>query len=124
MNKIAAKSEQFIDFTKINSDKVLKLERNIAYFYGVEDRKLVAQHYIQAIKTLETEGVTSDKKVLRDKGISVKKLKTANDESYPALRVADAIAGAIRYRCENSNDKRIIDIYEKFSKKILITLEE
>lgn len=64
------------------------------------------------------------KKVLRDKGISVKKLKTANDESYPALRVADAIAGAIRYRCENSNDKRIIDIYEKFSKKILITLEE
>lgn len=64
------------------------------------------------------------KKVLRDKGISVKKLKTANDEAYPALRVADAIAGAIRYRYENPDDKRIKDIYERFSKKILITLEE
>ena len=64
------------------------------------------------------------KKVLRDKGISVKKLKTANDEAYPALRLADAIAGAIRYRYENGGDKKVKDIYERFSKKILITLEE
>ena len=67
MNKIAAKSEQRIDFTKVNSDKVLKLESDIAYFYGVEERKLVAQHYMQAIKILDTEGASSDKKVLRDK---------------------------------------------------------
>src|SRR3990167_5281352 len=59
------------------------------------------------------------KKVLRDKGISVKKLKTANDEAYPALRIADAIAGAVRYRYENPDDKRIKEIYERFYKKIL-----
>ncbi len=64
------------------------------------------------------------KKVLRDKGISVKKLKTANDEAYPALRVADAIAGVVRYKYENPDDKRIQILYDKFSKKILITLEE
>jgi hypothetical protein len=64
------------------------------------------------------------KKVLRDKGISVKKLRTANDESYPALRLADAIAGAVRYRYENGDDKRIKEIYKRFSGKILITLEE
>ena len=64
------------------------------------------------------------KKVLRDKGISVKKLKTAKDEAYPALRLADAIAGAVRYRHENPSDKRIQNIYERFAKKILITLEE
>ncbi len=64
------------------------------------------------------------KKVLRDKGISVKKLKTANDESYPALRIADAIAGAVRYRHENPDDSRIDELYQKFAKKILITLEE
>ena len=36
------------------------------------------------------------KKVLRDKGLSSKTLRTANDESYPMLRVADAVAGLIR----------------------------
>lgn len=64
------------------------------------------------------------KKVLRDKGISVRKLKTANDESYPALRIADAIAGVVRYRYENREDERTQYLYSKFAKKILITLEE
>ena len=36
------------------------------------------------------------KKVLRDKGISVKKLRTANDLSSPGLRLADSIAGLYR----------------------------
>jgi hypothetical protein len=36
------------------------------------------------------------KKALRDKGISTRKLKTAADEAYPGLRVADALAGLIR----------------------------
>ncbi len=64
------------------------------------------------------------KKVLRDKGISVKKLRTANDQSYPALRVADAIAGIARFRYENPNDSRIQFLYELILKKIHITLEE
>lgn len=37
------------------------------------------------------------KKVLRDKNISVKKLRTVNDAAYPTVRVADAVAGAVRY---------------------------
>jgi hypothetical protein len=36
------------------------------------------------------------KKVLRDKGISVKKIRTANDISSPGLRLADAVAGLYR----------------------------
>ncbi|MBP9692542.1 MAG: hypothetical protein KBD90_04335 [Alphaproteobacteria bacterium] len=67
MNKTSSLSEQPIDFTKLNSDKVLKLESEIAYFYGATERELVAQHYMQAIKTLEKEGISSDKKSLRDK---------------------------------------------------------
>ena len=64
------------------------------------------------------------KKVLRDKGISVKKLKSGNDESYPALRIADAIAGIVRYRNENPENKNILNLYNLIKNKILITLEE
>jgi len=64
------------------------------------------------------------KKILRDKGISVKKLKTANDEAFPALRVADAIAGVARCHNDNPEDERANDLYAKISAKILITLEE
>lgn len=53
MNKISSKHERSIDFTKLNSDKILKLESEIAYFYGADERERVAQHYMQAIKTLE-----------------------------------------------------------------------
>lgn len=64
------------------------------------------------------------KKILRDKGISVRKLKTGNDEGYPALRVADAIAGTVRYYNENPNNGNIINIYKQISKKILITISD
>jgi hypothetical protein len=43
------------------------------------------------------------KKVLRDKGVTVKKLKTVNDGSYPSIRIADAVAGATRYFLDNPN---------------------
>src|SRR3989338_7969363 len=63
------------------------------------------------------------KKVLRDKGISIKKLRTGNDESYPALRIADAIAGIVRYRNENPEKKEVQHLYNLIKSKILITLE-
>ena len=36
------------------------------------------------------------KKVLRDKGVTVKKIRSVNDESYPLIRIADAVAGVAR----------------------------
>lgn len=41
------------------------------------------------------------KKVLRDKNITIKKIKTVNDTAYPSIRVADAVAGAVRYHLDN-----------------------
>lgn len=42
------------------------------------------------------------KKVLRDKGISVKKIVTIRkDESSPGVRVADCLAGLVRYYHDN-----------------------
>lgn len=45
------------------------------------------------------------KKVLRDKGISVKKLKTLRDESSPGIRLADALAGVTRAYYDNPDSK-------------------
>lgn len=50
------------------------------------------------------------KKVLRDKGITVKKLRTVDDVGYPTIRVADAVAGAVRYYLDNPN-KRAAELY-------------
>ena len=62
------------------------------------------------------------KNILRSKGIPIKKLKTANDESYPVLRVADAVAGLVRLYNQNPNNTNIKNLYNKIAKKIVLTL--
>lgn len=44
------------------------------------------------------------KKVLRDKGISVRKLRTVrNEASHPGIQLADTLAGLVRYHFDNPN---------------------
>ncbi len=51
------------------------------------------------------------KKVLRDKGISVQKLKTVRNEvSRPGIQLADALAGLTRYYYENSGQENVQQI--------------
>ncbi len=64
------------------------------------------------------------KKALRDHGVSLKKLKTANDISSPALRLADAIAGLVRYCAEFKDNKEAKNLYSKISKKIVLFIED
>lgn len=45
------------------------------------------------------------KKVLRDKGVSVRKVQTAKDESSPGIRIADALSSLIRAYYDNPNGK-------------------
>lgn len=58
------------------------------------------------------------KKILRDAGVSIKKIRTANDESYPCLRLADAYAGLTRAYWEGRENKNAGILYEKSRKKI------
>lgn len=95
------------------------------YEYALQH--LVVEHNIRGLIIDGKKGKAYErklKKVLRDKGISVKKLRTVNDEAYPALRVADAFAGIIRYRDEYPDNPKIQELYSLIVKKILITLEE
>jgi len=63
------------------------------------------------------------KKAIRDKGISIKKLRTANDLAFPALRLADAVAGIIRYHADFPTHRIASLIYKKISRKIFLVLE-
>lgn len=63
------------------------------------------------------------KKILRDKGISIKKIRTANDTAYPALRIADLVAGIARNKHDNPNERKISELYQLISPKISLVLE-
>lgn len=62
------------------------------------------------------------KKVLRDQGVSVKKIRTGNDESYPCLRLADAFAGLTRAYWNDLDNKKARELYKLANKKITTQL--
>lgn len=58
------------------------------------------------------------KKVLRDKGISVKKLRTVRNEiSQPGIQLADALAGLVRYHFDNPSAEDATKWFGKFEKQ-------
>lgn len=63
------------------------------------------------------------KRILRDEGVSVKKLKTVRkDESSPGLRVADCLAGLTRY-CYDHTESEATALYGKLKKANKVTFE-
>lgn len=62
------------------------------------------------------------KKILRDRGISVKKIRTGDDKAFPCLRLADAYAGLIRAYWDNKNNEKAKELYKLASKKITTQL--
>lgn len=60
------------------------------------------------------------KKVLRDKGVSTKKLRMVDDEQYAGIRVADALAGLTRAYFDRKPSQKIEKWYDRFRKKKII----
>lgn len=63
------------------------------------------------------------KKILRYKGISVRKLKMVKGSQYAGIRLADMIAGLSRSYFDKKNLKRIFGYYQKLQKKIIVIIE-
>lgn len=63
------------------------------------------------------------KKILRDKGISIRKLKTVDDKAFAGIRLADAVAGAIRSYHDNPEGKSKI-FYDMIKNKIVFVLQK
>ena len=49
-------SENEILFSKVDSEKMMQFEIDIAYFFGIKDPSIVSSHYIRAINELERLG--------------------------------------------------------------------
>lgn len=60
------------------------------------------------------------KKILRDKGVSTKKLKMVDDRGSAGVRVADALAGLARVYFDRKTDERVRKWYGRFRKKKII----
>ena len=63
------------------------------------------------------------KKILRDKGISVRKLKTVKASQYAGIRLADIIAGLARSYFDKKNLDKISEYYQRLYKKIIVIIE-
>lgn len=58
------------------------------------------------------------KKVLRDSGVSVKKIRMGNDNAFPCLRLADLFAGLARAYFNNQNSEKTKLLYNLAKIKI------
>lgn len=63
------------------------------------------------------------KKILRDKGVSVRKIKMIKDDSIGCVRLADMIAGLSRSYFDGKNDKKIKKYYKLLEKKLIILMQ-
>ena len=63
------------------------------------------------------------KYVLRNKGISVRKLRKAKDEQYAGLRIADMVAGLTRAYFDKKNPARFDKYFKKLEKKIIVIIK-
>jgi hypothetical protein len=63
------------------------------------------------------------KKALRDKGISVRKLKTVNDKSQPGVQVADCLAGLVRRHYDDQTEDNPKKWFNKLKKDKKLTMQ-
>ena len=63
------------------------------------------------------------KKILRDKGILVKKLKTVKASQYAGIRLADMVAGLSRSYFDKKNLEKISKYYQRLQKKIIVIVK-
>jgi Protein of unknown function (DUF3800) len=61
------------------------------------------------------------KKVLRDRGVSAKKIRFVNDESFPVVRLADAVAGLARAANELPEGKAS-ELFSQIQDKVSVSI--
>ena len=107
--KVAVFVFSYLFYVTGNYDQLFDV--NLFIYISVVDD--IFQHLIteKAIKSIYIDGEKPKwyehklKKVLRDKGISLKKLRTVRSKSEVGIQLADALASLIRYYHDNPQEK-------------------
>lgn len=63
------------------------------------------------------------KKVLRDKGVSVRKVRMVKDDNIACIRLADMIAGLSRSYFDKKNEKKFQKYYKILESKLIILMQ-
>jgi hypothetical protein len=121
------RSEFLMAISKIEFSFKLAIVNNPINYNAIFEN--IFQHLIieHNIKKIVIDGKKSRryenrlKKVLRDKNISVKKIKLLKDEASAGLRLADAIAGLFRSHADNPTPQTL-SLIKLFEKKITVQL--
>lgn len=106
--KIFLFSNPFTDQKLENAWKHLLVEKNIENII-IDGKK--PRHYTQELK-----------KILRQGGIAVRKIRMGNDKSFPCLRIADLFAGITRSYAESPEKQKVKNLYDLARIKITIHL--
>ena len=62
------------------------------------------------------------KKVLRDKGVGARKLRTVNDSQFAGVRVADMVAGLVRSIADGKHAEELMPYFNKLKRKSLFLI--
>jgi len=63
------------------------------------------------------------KKVLRDRGVSARKVKMIKDDQIACVRLADMVAGLSRSHFDKKNEKNLQKYYKKLERKLIILMQ-
>lgn len=113
--------------SRLNFTFKIAVVKNPIYFPSVFEYCLEYLIIEKKIKKIIIDGKKPEwyekrlKKTLRDKGISVKKIRTLNDESSAGLRLVDALAGLIRSHYDKPTET-VENLYKLFENKITAQL--
>jgi hypothetical protein len=113
--KLNFKSRVSVFKNPINIDESLFL--SIKYLILSEDK--IKNIYIDGDKPEKFIGKI--KNILRSKNLSVKNIKTIHDEKVAGLRIADFVAGAVRFYFDNQNNENALELFRKLKNKISVT---
>ncbi len=115
ISKLDFKSRVSIFKNPINVDESLLL--SIKYLILSEDK--IKNIYIDGDKPEKFVGKI--KNILRSKNLPVKNVKGLDDKKFSGLRVADFVAGCVRYYYDNPESDNSIKVFNIMKSRISIT---
>lgn len=114
------KLEFFVKVAVINNSTTFSKDLETIFLHMIVEPNIRAV-YLDGKKSKRYERTI--KKVLRDRGISVRKVRTVNDSQFAGIRVADMVAGLVRTVADGKKLPRMQPFYLRLKSKLIITLD-